>query len=176
MSSFPSTSRLVVSGIPSEFQPVMGEMLDIVNKAVVSSPADALKGGGEKCLILFPTEDARTFEEIIRDVGSYTSAAASLSADTDHTTIEQGWNVIVLDGTWSQARKIHAKYFPTRNSGMLFRVQLSSDAVNKLGWSGEEGAKGALDTGVVKGLQLRRHPIKVRLYNILHCNTSNPRI
>ena len=157
----------------------MGEMLDAVSEAAAhesgaSSDGDAgvLKRG--KCLILFPTEDAKTFDEVREDLmvkrddaartAEEQTAARQEETDSD---LEQGWDVIVLDGTWSQARKMHAKYFGD-SGGRLYRVQLSADAVQALDRPAPHG--GPLDEGhaspgaglVARGHQLRRHPIKVR--------------
>lgn len=179
LTAFPATTRLVVSGIGREFQPSMGEMLDAVSEAAAhesgaSSDGDAgvLKRG--KCLILFPTEDAKTFDEVREDLmvkrddaartAEEQTAARQEETDSD---LEQGWDVIVLDGTWSQARKMHAKYFGD-SGGRLYRVQLSADAVQALDRPAPHG--GPLDEGhaspgaglVARGHQLRRHPIKWR--------------
>lgn len=151
----------MISGIPRDFQPLMGEMLDIVSAAKESTHQDIIDGHGTKCLILFPTDDATTFEDIVSGVADAVKKGVEPSdaisaVDADSRSLRQGWNVIVIDGTWSQARKMHAKYFPDESSGMLFRVQLSNEAVQKLNIAND-----SLDSEV-KGLQLRRHPIKVR--------------
>lgn len=134
LSSFPNTSRLVVNGIGREFQPSMGEMLDVYNDAL---------SGRSKCLILFPTDDAKTFDDIVVD----SSSAAAADGDP-----KKGWDVIVIDGTWQQARKMHSKYFPADSKEGLHRVQLSSNVVELLG----------ADDSDIKGHQLRRHPTKWR--------------
>eukprot|EP00804_Cyclotella_cryptica_P004685 CCRYP_019124-RA/>CCRYP_019124-RA protein AED:0.05 eAED:0.05 QI:528/1/1/1/1/1/3/49/379 len=170
VAAFPQTAELVVSGVSREFQPVLGEMLDIVSKAEASSAQDVLEERGEKCLILFPTEDATTFENIVHNVRDTLGEMRDegVVGPISMNIMEQEWNVIVIDGTWSQARKIHARYFPQRSCGMLFRVQLSSDAVNRLNGSSREesvvvvNAGGEGDGGGAKGFQLRRHPIKWR--------------
>lgn len=170
VSSFPTTAQLVVGGIPRDFQPSMGEMLDIVSTAKSTSIADVAEGRGTKCLVLFPTEDARTFEDIVRRFSDEmqkhikVNEKSPVGPDPKSQTepFHRGWNVIVIDGTWSQARKMHAKYFPDESSGMLFRVQLSGDVVENLDrlcsdvTSEEEQS--------APGLQLRRHPIKVRAF------------
>lgn len=134
LSSFPSTARLVVNGIGREFQPSIAEMLDAYNDALI---------GRSKCLILFPTEDAKTFEDIEKE-----NDLSSSSVLQD----ENGCDVIVIDGTWNQARKMHAKYFPDESKEGLYRVQLSSNVVELLGG----------DSNDIKGHQLRRHPTKWR--------------
>ena len=132
LSSFPNTTRLVVNGIGREFQPSMVEMLDAYYDAL---------SGKSKCLILFPSDDAKTFEEIEKEI----DYAAS------DVTLQDGWDVIVIDGTWSQAKKMYNRYFPDKSKNGLFRVKLSSNVVENLG--GE---------GIDKGHQLRRHPTKWR--------------
>lgn len=168
LAAFPATARLVVGGIGPEFQPAMAEMLDAVSRA-------AADGAGGRCLVLFPTEDARTFDEIKGDVagsanesrGDGTSdaeAGTAASANAVESDAAKGWDVVVVDGTWSQARKMHAKYFPQRSAGSLYRVQLSEEAVRALdrGADGRPDESSRSENTVTKGHQLRRHPIKVR--------------
>lgn len=119
----------------------MGEMLDAVSNAATNNG---------KCLILFPTEDAITFNEIKMDV----VAKRDAPVDPQYADDDEGWDVVVIDGTWSQARKIHSKYFPEDSGGCLYRVQLSQDAVDVLDAD-------ANSQNTIKGHQLRRHPIKV---------------
>ena len=58
LSTFPTKSRLVVSGIGREHQPTMDEMLDAVHGRSSGS------NYAPKCLVLFPSEDALTFDKI----------------------------------------------------------------------------------------------------------------
>ena len=83
MASFPTT-RLVVSGIKHEFQPTLVEMTEVLEQSTL---------GNERCLVLFPAEDALTFEEIVADMQSIRSP---------RQLEDEPWNVIVIDGTWSQ--------------------------------------------------------------------------
>lgn len=136
LSSFPNTARLVVNGIGREFQPSIGEMVDAYNTAL---------SGRSKCLILFPTEDAKTFDTIKKEIDS-----TVLSQSNNHTG--NGWDIIVIDGTWNQARKMHSKYFPEESKEGLHRVRLSSDVIQRLGGDDQD----------IKGHQLRRHPTKWR--------------
>mmetsp|Transcript_28489 Transcript_28489/g.60693 ORF Transcript_28489/g.60693 Transcript_28489/m.60693 type:complete len:481 (+) Transcript_28489:15-1457(+) len=184
LSTFPTTTRLVVSGIGREFQPSMGEMLDAVSNAANSSHShtttdgDGGSGddrhktnGGGKCLILFPTEDATTFDDIKEDILKKKDAGSIMDEQTSssiNNDIDEGWDVVVIDGTWSQARKMHAKYLQ-ESEGCLYRVQLSDEAVKVLGGSpdsslhadGDDGSV-ASSRNIAKGHQLRRHPIKWR--------------
>ena len=147
LSTFPKTTRLVVSGIGAEHQPSMAEMLESVKAA---------KNKDDKCLILFPTDDSFTFEEIKEDMRS--------KAAHDIHDIEEGWDVIVIDGTWSQARKMYTKYLKDYSGGYLYRVQLSDTAVKALDDIGNSSTSddiiGSKNSG--KGHQLRRHPIQWR--------------
>ena len=72
MAAFPSTTRLVVSGIGREYQRNMDEMLDAVSNATANSIGNGSSNnaGRSKCLILFPTEDALTFDEIRKDISA----------------------------------------------------------------------------------------------------------
>jgi hypothetical protein len=141
----------------------MGEMLDVVAAAKASTYQNVAEGIGTKCLILFPTEDAKTFEDIVNDIDvaiqDNDKASNQMQVpDGENEALDQGWNVIVIDGTWSQARKMHAKHFSDESSGMLFRVQLSNDDIQKLNIVNDSSLD---DEHSGKGLQLRRHPIKV---------------
>jgi len=127
----------------------MAEMLDAVKAA---------KNKDGKCLILFPTDNSLVFDEIKEDMRS--KAAHDIDDNND-----EGWDVIVIDGTWSQARKMYAKYLKDDDSGgYLYRVQLSDTAVKVLDDNGNSSTSndiiGSKSSG--KGHQLRRHPIQWR--------------
>ena len=126
LAAFPTQSRLVVGGIGSEYQDSMKEM------------TQAMKN--KNCLVLFPDETAQTFSEIVAD-----------NSDHDDSEGQGTWDVIVIDGTWSQARKLQARYIPSLQQGGPRRVQLSDGAVELL-------ERGSVDAGH----QLRRHSIAWR--------------
>ena len=94
----------------------------------------------------------------------------------DKGTTTKGWDVIVIDGTWAQARKMHSKYFPEVSKGCLYRVQLSEEAVKELDHGGSssnsnndginDDDSGIVQRNVAKGHQLRRHPIKVSVFGL----------
>ena len=153
----------------------MGEMLDAVSNARLNHENGYLS----KCLILFPTDDAKTFQELKNEIVMMAdNNTNTVNINNDDITIDKGGDVIVIDGTWVQARKMHAKYFSQfDNGGSLYRVQLSPEAVQLLGGDdnddsttqdNDNGGGDGRDDGVVeegfavKGRQLRRHPIKVR--------------
>ena len=179
----------MVSGIGREYQLAMGEMLDAVSDAANSPPIhewsqsengvganDTMNGRKKygKCLILFPTEDAVTFDKIqidmltqrqYADIDMPRAPADKTSHHLITDDIAKGWDVVVLDGTWSQARKMYAKYLQQYSGGYLYRVQLSEGAVKALDGETQDGSSSdiSIDNGV-NGHQLRRHPIKASLY------------
>jgi len=95
---------------------------------------DALGGG--RCLVLFPTEGAKTFENVVDE-----------ASDIE---LEDGWDVVVVDGTWTQARRLHSRYIM---EGAI-HVQLSDQAVEIL--------SGSSNDEKLPGHQIRRHPVKWR--------------
>lgn len=128
LAAFPHQCRLVVGGIGPEYQDSMKEMMQAMQN-------------NTNCLVLFPDENARTFQEIV-----------AAEESKNHGTSSNGdeWDVIVLDGTWAQARKLHARYLS--EDGGPRRVQLSEEAVQML----QE------QKGDNRGHQLRRHSITWR--------------
>ena len=146
-------------------------MLDAVSSATNnSSPnlrtndaGDGGRGNAGKCLILFPTEDATTFDMIKKDMLAKMKEHSTVATDdqTIHSE-DRGWDIVVIDGTWGQARKMHAKYLQESQGGCLYRVQLSNEAVEILDGSPDRNSDGSETSGnVATGHQLRRHPIKV---------------
>lgn len=146
-------------------------MLDAVSSATNnSSPnlrtndaGDGGRGNAGKCLILFPTEDATTFDMIKKDMLAKMKEHSTVATDDQTTYSDRGWDIVVIDGTWGQARKMHAKYLQESQGGCLYRVQLSNEAVEILDGSPDRNSDGSETSGnVATGHQLRRHPIKWR--------------
>mmetsp|Transcript_26363 Transcript_26363/g.38815 ORF Transcript_26363/g.38815 Transcript_26363/m.38815 type:complete len:448 (-) Transcript_26363:1600-2943(-) len=140
--AFPNTARLVVAGIGEEYQPSMAEMIDSIN------------GKGGKCVVLFPADGARTFHELqqVEHIGEQMKKINEQ---------EDSWDIIVIDGTWAQARQIHGKYIPSEEEGGPPRVQLSDEALKILsGINSEKDMTNSEEGTKTPGLQLRRHPIK----------------
>lgn len=138
--SMPTKARLVINGIGEEFQDSMQELRD----AIACNGND---GSKRECIVLFPSDDASTFSDLILfdDEGA---------KKHDEKTM---YDVIIIDGTWQQARKIHQRYIPSVKEGGPRRVCLSQEALDILG--------GATSSKVVEeekgtGRQLRRHPIQ----------------
>jgi DTW domain-containing protein YfiP len=123
LSTFPTQSRLVVAGIGPEYQSTMKEMMEAVEQ-----------NDGANCLVLFPTDHAKTFAEIYH-----------ASPHSQH----KAYDLIVLDGTWSQARKIHSRLLDPYET--LTRVQLAEESLANVRSPATQGHS-----------QLRRHPIDWR--------------
>jgi hypothetical protein len=137
LAAFPETSRLVVGGIPSHFQDSMKEMEEAI--------ADGT------CVVLYPQDGAPLATEL------FMAPAMSGHDDRDTTTsttrpadLSKYPHLIVIDGTWEQARRLHGKYIPATTQHV--RLNLSSNDKNTK-------MNNKLDD---IGRQLRRHPIPWR--------------
>eukprot|EP00957_Ditylum_brightwellii_P172495 13132789-Ditylum_brightwellii.AAC.1 len=71
---------------------------------------DSINGKGGKCVVLFPADGARTFHELqqVEHIGEQMKKINEQ---------EDSWDIIVIDGTWAQARQIHGKYIPSEEEG-----------------------------------------------------------
>ena len=153
LAAFPFQCELVVGGIGPEHQASMYQMLESIRDSKRTS------------LLLFPDETAKTLEEIVHQKKSTCSTATEASlrdqppergnnndSNKDNNDINNGYDLIVLDGTWAQARKFHSRYFPPDdNNSSLQRVKLSEASVELL-------HNGSIESGH----QLRRHEIPWR--------------
>jgi len=159
LNSMPNRARLVVSGITKEYQESVGEL------------NDALAQKERKCIVLFPTDDAIPFLELYHE-NENEDESKNYHANID-TSSEGGilkksrygaeYDVIVMDGTWQQAQKIHQKYIPLEKDGGPQRVCLSQESLDILGNTATNPTGSHVVHGVEKGgngRQLRRHPIK----------------
>jgi hypothetical protein len=145
--------RVVVGGIPAEFQESMRELEEAI---AVQQP-----GGRSSCLVLFPDETARTWKEFQQQ---HIRNDDDQNNNNNETT---DYDVIVLDGTWEQARKLYRRYVPDEASGGPFRIQLEPQALERIvGVSGSSGEDDGCNTNSNgngnasgTGRQLRRHPV-----------------
>lgn len=128
LAAFPDKCRLVVGGIGPQHQDSMEELLDALQS--------------ERTLVLFPGEDAHTYKAL--DWNRNTK-------DEKEEEEKSRWDLVVIDGTWTQARKLHSRYIPKTPCR---HVQLSNRAIAQLE---KESSK---QEGRISGHQLRRHPIK----------------
>jgi hypothetical protein len=89
---------LVVGGMGREHQPSMEMLMSSAER--------------NRLLVLFPSDDSVTFEELsgARATGSKAPGSqVSMDADSCVSTSTGGvgdWDVVVIDGTWAQARKL----------------------------------------------------------------------
>jgi hypothetical protein len=89
---------LVVGGMGREHQPSMEMLMRSAER--------------NRLLVLFPSDDAVTFEELAgtRVTGSKASESPVImdadSSDSISTGGVGNWDVVVIDGTWAQARKL----------------------------------------------------------------------
>jgi DTW domain-containing protein YfiP len=123
LACFPHQCRLVVAGISSEYQDSMKEL------------EMALQIRREKCLVLFPDDTAQTFQEILLDSRKTSPATKKndgVHQNNDGDSDNNDWDIIVIDGTWTQARRMMSRYLPTEEDGGPRRVQLSAAAVATL--------------------------------------------
>lgn len=145
--SLPVSCRIVVGGIGPQFQESMREMLHCIQSEPLS------------CLVLFPSDEARTYNEILRDVAS-----------GDAVVPNGGWNVIVLDGTWEQARKLYHRYLLTtdgdtnQNKPPLQHVKLSDASLASILVPTSDNKN---NNDLSHSMQLRRHPEEWRQISTL---------
>ena len=143
-SAYPITCRIVVNGIDELFQSSMKEMVE------------SIRTRPNKCLVLFPEDDSKTFEQIYHSNVDMNGRIDGKSAANENT----GWDVIVIDGTWSQARKMNSRITKT-----IQRVCLSDEAVQILAGTLNDSDFEKDEESV--GHQLRRHPIAWRQVSTL---------
>lgn len=128
--AFPQTCRLVVGGIPAKYQASMHELQQtLVDRA-------------DQCLVLFPTDHSVTYPDLMEKIGEVPDG---------------GWDLIVIDGTWVQARKLFSRYIAPQKS--IRTVQLTDLDVEGLA----DGSKNEFHSGH----QIRRHPVKWRQVSTL---------
>jgi len=165
LSSFPQTSRLVVGGIPSEYQSSMKELEEALSK--------------NTCLVLFPTENAITYSDLVKEqleeATSTTTTTTNDNGASPPPPPDGGWDVIVMDGTWAQARKLYTRYIKDNNDSSseqkddterrIRHIQLSDEAVATLGTNDDDDDDNNND--LHSGHQLRKHPIRWRQVSTL---------
>lgn len=129
LAAFPEQCRLVVGGIGPQYQDSMKELVQ------------AMTEGNNNCLLLFPGDDAKTISDIRAE-----DRVSSDEDKLDSSSIQ--YDLVVLDGTWAQARKLCSRYIPSHQDGGPRQVELSQRAVATL--------EAAND---MSGHQLRRHAV-----------------
>jgi DTW domain-containing protein YfiP len=119
LASYPFQCELVIGGIGPEYQKSMKGLLKSIDDPTITS------------LVLFPDESANTLNEIImmndvnnnisennNNIKSSSSGGGNqilCDNEENHNNNNNNdfYDLIVLDGTWAQARKFHSRYFPS---------------------------------------------------------------
>lgn len=116
----------------------------------------ALAENNNRAFVLFPALDAKPFSEVAANAAATTSTAAKGVANTNEHTArgasvasdvsEHGngsneetssWDVVVIDGTWEQARKMHARLLTHVAEARRFRQERTQRRENQGG--GDDG-------------------------------------
>ena len=136
VASLPVSARIVVGGISEDFQESMKAMRNCITKDPSS------------CMVLFPSDQAKTYSEITQSINEGNTVAP-----------KAGWNVIVVDGTWEQARKLYNRYLSMdANPGRPFiHVKLSDSSLASILPSPNTASEN-LTRPHSSSMQLRRHP------------------
>jgi DTW domain-containing protein YfiP len=92
--------------------------------------------------VLFPQDNAKSIAHIRTEDAANTNY--------EDTTLLQ-YDLVVLDGTWAQARRLQSRYIPSHENGGPRRVELSRQAVATLEQADDRS-----------GHQLRRHSVAWR--------------
>lgn len=143
LSSFPSKCRLIVAGIDADYQDSMKELQEaLLNEQHQHSNN---RPTSTCLLLLFPDESAKTLDEIVASA-AITANHSSSDAVRATTTQHEKYDLIVLDGTWAQARKFVSKYFSGSQTSVQ-SVKLGKSAVEIL----------ETDGSIELGHQHRRH-------------------
>ena len=155
LAAFEDRARLIVSGVGPQYQDTMKELCDLID----THP--------HTCLVLYPDDErAVTYPELLLEQQQQQSHDEDDSTSTHDDDATTSWNLIVLDGTWAQARKSYQRYFAHGNGTLVRRVQLSAEAVEELN---HRDIRPSPNTGnmnetttTLMGHQLRRHSIAWR--------------
>jgi DTW domain-containing protein YfiP len=148
LAAYPENCRLVVAGIGPEYQDSMKELNDALQQqngggATVETPSCVV--------ILFPSPDATTVTD---SVPLQTMLRAGKKVD-----------VVVIDGTWKQARKIYHRYIhqerPSPHSNKnnnLVHIRLTDRALAQIAGGSSSDRQGGGSGHCGDGRQLRPHP------------------
>eukprot|EP00523_Entomoneis_sp_CCMP467_P002072 CAMPEP_0168757000 /NCGR_PEP_ID=MMETSP0724-20121128/20927_1 /TAXON_ID=265536 /ORGANISM="Amphiprora sp., Strain CCMP467" /LENGTH=538 /DNA_ID=CAMNT_0008805769 /DNA_START=81 /DNA_END=1693 /DNA_ORIENTATION=+ len=108
LAALPRHCRLIVPGMAAEFQASLAEL------------QASLKERQRPCLVLFPDDTAQTFDEIQHQYNHRHDVRNGNGGS---------WDVVVIDGTWQQARRIKKRYFPPLPTTNVVMAKLSDNAV-----------------------------------------------
>jgi DTW domain-containing protein YfiP len=119
LAAYPANCRLVVAGIGPEYQDTMREM------------ESAMHADPSSFLVLFPSEDS-------------TTVAESPDLQSKLRSEDGKVNLLVIDGTWTQARRMYQKYVAPVPG--LVHIRLTDRALSQIAGN-QDGSR-----------QLRPHP------------------
>ena len=160
--AFPNTKcHIIISGIEPQFQRSMSLLQERFQSSIQKYNKTKKQ---HSCFVLFPSSEAVPFSQLTQQHKESEQISSKLEMQIKNNIVmntmndkndtinmddndENRWDVVVIDGTWSQANKIHSK-IPTE----IPRVCLSDEAVELLG---------------ATGYQLRRHVIPWRQISTL---------
>jgi DTW domain-containing protein YfiP len=167
MAVLPQSTKLVISGIPSKYQASMAELDEAVAQAKSHERRDNF-------LILFPDDAAETFNTIVTNQ----RRQPSILMDNDLRKLNdcvcesdsgnQQYDIVVIDGTWQQARRMKLRYFPpesaSRNPSTPPRtVKLGCAALELIEQQQQKDHSSLSQDSKSRpsdGHQLRKHPVE----------------
>lgn len=146
LAAFADSCRLVVGGIPSEYQDSMNEMMHSLTDESIPT------------LVLFPAEGALTLEALWCSPHLWSPNMAQTNNSQETMVSTRTFDLIVLDGTWEQARRMYNRYILPHN---VTSVQLSLESLDSLNTA---FCTHSADTprSLSSQRQLRRHPVPIR--------------
>jgi DTW domain-containing protein YfiP len=169
--AYPNLCQLVVGGISEQYQTSMQNMTALI-QGKGKNNHNTCSINNTKTLVLFPSSDAVTFptyyqlqEQQMRQFQSIDGHSNNISWQTDQLPL---YNIIVIDATWEQARRLYQRHIVQLHTTSstaeqsLVHIQLSETSLQTL--NKHHGRDGTQPKGSIKmmGQQLRPHPISVR--------------
>ena len=171
--AYPDICQVVIGGIPSQYQTSMKDMMALLQGTEHSNDTH----GTTKTLILFPSTDAIPFAAYHSQQQQQQQVQEQLARDSP-TTSHPMYNIIVIDATWEQARRLYHRHIvPPQSSSSsnssntkintsLVHIQLSETSLQSLQEQQKQQhatqPEGVATTIPMMGQQLRPHPISVR--------------
>jgi len=149
LNAFPQSSRLVVAGLSADVQPAMNEF------------QEALRNNNHT-LVLFPDQErSKTFAEWYAQDQRQQRQLEQQHSQQQQPAVSSFFDVVVLDGTWNQARRMYQRYISNdinnnNNTNNTRCVHLSDQSLSTLTHSDSVGQ------------QLRHHPQVTRQIATAH--------